>query len=428
MYEVEIVDVLFGIILAASVPLLTVHYLKGPRFSNQFRQLAILGGIVWLGYSFFSESLIYQMLGVQPADTYTHWASAVRDAQALARGHWPFDGVVLVGNKAYAAYLAFLHLMTGGSVHLAISINAWAAFWGGLVLVRNIGEIFPERPTRSIWFLLALFFPSTVFWCTGNLKEGFMFWAICQITTVLFRPLGLKSLTRMPWALAGIGVSAVLRPHVCVIWLCSVAGVALLHRRQKAIAMVIFVLVLPLAIGSLEKLVGRELESAGDAVAAADRTLRNLADPRQGSNIDFGEGGPVFFVSGFTSVFFRPFPWEVRNVRTLVSAAETWSLTLLIIIGWLRIGSRNRSWLVRLPPVQMAVLACLGFSFIFTYLPNEGLMVRQRVQVVPALLILAVFPYLHTGVVRAQARAVAALRSQKFGPARARAAQWNYRG
>jgi len=42
--------------------------------------------------------------------------------------------------------------------------------------------------------------------------------------------------------------------------------------------------------------------------------------------------------------------------------------------------------------VQTAIFAILLFSVLFTYMPNEGLIVRERVQVVPALLALALLP------------------------------------
>ncbi len=66
MCETKIVDVLVAFIVAATIPFLTSHYLKRPRFSNQFIQLAMLGGVLWVGYSFFAEGLVYEMLGVQP--------------------------------------------------------------------------------------------------------------------------------------------------------------------------------------------------------------------------------------------------------------------------------------------------------------------------------------------------------------------------
>ena len=47
---------------------------------------------------------------------------------------------------------------------------------------------------------------------------------------------------------------------------------------------------------------------------------------------------------------------------------------------------------LKLSEVQVAILASILFCIFFSYLPNEGLMVRQRVQAVPVLLTLVVLP------------------------------------
>jgi len=54
----------------------------------------------------------------------------------------------------------------------------------------------------------------------------------------------------------------------------------------------------------------------------------------------------------------------------------------------------ERRLALKTPAIQAAILVCIVFSIFFTYLPNEGLMVRQRVQMIPALLVLSLFPIL----------------------------------
>jgi hypothetical protein len=47
---------------------------------------------------------------------------------------------------------------------------------------------------------------------------------------------------------------------------------------------------------------------------------------------------------------------------------------------------------LKLTEVRVAIVAAILFCIFFSYLPNEGLIVRQRVQAVPALLALVVLP------------------------------------
>ena len=392
MTEANVSDILFAVPLILSVPFLVNHYLKGFPFTRQMRQMVWLGGIFWLMFAFLNEQYVYYFLGLAPMDAAKLWGQSAFAAQEIGRNHWPFKSDLPLGNEAYLVYLAYLQLLTGCSSTLPVVINGWSAFWGGLVLARSLGNILPHGTSRSLWLLFIIFFPSTVFWTTSNMKEAFMYWGGCQVFSLVF-PRRSSSTWLNPGAIAGILVMGILRPHVCAIWLGSCGSVAFSQRGQRIYAL-LFLAALPLVQAGLNRTVGGvELSSP---TAAIDRLARQQAAQLAGdagkSRIEYGEEGAIFFVSGFTSIFFRPFPWEIRSFRVLLSSLETWTLTLLMLFGWLRITSFERGLALRTPAIQAAMLACIVFSIFFTYLPNEGLMVRQRVQMIPALLVLTFFP------------------------------------
>jgi hypothetical protein len=421
MSESDLVDIVLSIPLMVSVPLLVNHYLKGSYFTTQFRQFVTFGGIIWLVFAFFNEVYVYALLGLSPMDAYVHWSQATRAAEELSRGHWPFQAEWPLGNEAYLAYLAYLQLLTGCSRTLPVVINGWAAFWGGLVLARSIGNILPHGKARPGWLLLIIFFPSTVFWATSNLKEAFMYWGGCQVFSLVF-PRRNAFTWLSPGAIAGVFVMAILRPHVCAVWLGSCASVTFFQRGQRVYAL-LFLAALPLVESGLYRTVGVELSAPTTAIdQLARRQSAQLAGEAGKSKIEYGEEGAIFFVSGFTSIFFRPFPWEIRSFRILISSLETWTVTLLMLFGWLRMNSFERGLAVRMPALQAAVLVCLVFSVFFTYLPNEGLMVRQRVQMIPALLVLSFFPLLLRDMLthgaRSRGRNGPRVFATKMGPAR----------
>jgi hypothetical protein len=60
----------------------------------------------------------------------------------------------------------------------------------------------------------------------------------------------------------------------------------------------------------------------------------------------------------------------------------------------------ERRELLRFPEIQAALIALAWGSFLLSYFPNTGLLLRQRVQMVPALLILAFAPILHHGWIK----------------------------
>jgi hypothetical protein len=385
-------NILFIALLMISVPFLVNHYLKGFPFTSHFRQMVVWGGIIWLVFAFFNEEYVYDLLGMAPMDAVLHWRDACTAAEELAKGHWPFRDAWPLGNEAYLAYLAYLRLLTGCSPTLPVAINGWAAFWGGLVLARSLGGMLAHSRMKAGWFLLIIFFPSTVFWATSNLKEAFMYWGGCQIFTIAFGPRRNSHPVFNPGVIAGIVVTAILRPHICAVWLGACGSVAFFQRGQRIYALLLL-LALPFVEGGLERTVGIELSSPTSAVEKlASQQKVQLEAGAGGSKIGYGSEGAIFFLSGFTSIFFRPFPWEIRSLRVLISSAETWAVTILLIYGWLRLTPFERKLALKTPAIQAAILVCMVFSVFFTYLPNEGLMVRQRVQMIPALLVLSFFP------------------------------------
>jgi len=386
-------DILLIFLLMLAVPLLVNYYLTGANFTGSFRRGVILGGILWVFYSVFGEGYLYQMMGLSPMDAYVHWSQACSAATELAKGNWPFSRTIPLANEAYGAYLAILIYITGLSYHVAVAINGFFAFWGGLVLAKSLSAMFVRTKVKSSLLLLVIFFPSSIFWTTSNLKEAFMYWSACQIFALTFsRAVGLQAIVT-PGAVAAVIVGGLFRPHVCLVWLGSCAGVMLFRRGQKIYAL-LMLMTLPVMMAGLQAVVGADVSTPVAAIEHWSQKGAVLASPEAASNIEFGEGGPVFFVSGFTSIFFRPFPWQIRSLRILIAALETWALTMVLAIGWWRMSPMERSVAIRLPPVQAAALVCILFSVFFTYMPNEGMMVRQRVQMVPALMILAFVPYL----------------------------------
>jgi hypothetical protein len=199
-------------------------------------------------------------------------------------------------------------------------------------------------------------------------------------------------------------------------WLGACGTVSFLQRGKRIYAL-LFLAALPLVQIGLHRTVGIELTSPTSAIdQLAKRQTAQLAGEAGQSRIEYGKEGATFFVSGFTSIFFRPFPWEIRSFRILISSLETWTVTILMLFGWLRMSSFERGLALRTPAIQAAILVCIVFSIFFTYLPNEGLMVRQRVQMIPALLVLSLFPILLRSFLVERSRHESQRGAKRFAP------------
>jgi len=403
VYEITPIDLFFAALLAMSVPAVVNWYLGTSGVSKLFRDVVILGGLVWICLAFFIEDYVYLMLGITRADAYIHWKAALEATRKLGDGQWPFRQAVPLGNEAYVAYLTLLRMFLGATNYLAIALNGFLAFLGGLTLARALTRVFPLGRGREKWLLILIFCPSTVFWTTSNMKEGLMYWSVCQMLAPLLEA---PIRGRAPFSvmsIMGVGVAGIFRPHIAMIWVFAAAFIGLMFRGNKAWAIVL-ILFMPAVFLALRIFVGSSLMSPDEALEAMERQYRGLATPGAGSYIDYGPEGPVFFVSGFLATFFRPLPWEIKSLRTLIACAETWGLSILLIAAWLQMTRHERRHLFRFPAIWVSIIICLLFSIMFSYLPVEGLIVRQRVQMIPGLLIAALTPLLLKEEIREQLR------------------------
>lgn len=384
-------DVAFIFLLAALVPLLVSHYLPRSLFSSNFRTMAIVGGIAWMVYALIWDVLGAELLGIAKADALAHWYFGMNLAKQISAGSW--DALLIhfrPGNNAYQCYVAVVHCFTGTTETFMSASNGWLGFWGGLAMARSLRETFPHSKFSSVWRLAIIFCPSVVFWTTMNVKEGLMYWAICMVFSSAPGVGRHGWLKGTPVFLAGMGVGCLLRPHIMIVWAGAVLAVGLFKKRQFWFAILSAVALL-LAVRAFTGLQGMET-SVEDAMEFAERQSRVLSATKGGSNIEYGAGGPVVFISGFVALFFRPLPWQIKNLRLLLSCTETWIITYLIVTGlWAGLRSRDKA-LLGFPQIQTGLIAAFGFCLFFTYTPNEGIIARQRVQALPALFALAVLP------------------------------------
>jgi hypothetical protein len=390
MLSFSLVDIIVIVLLTAAVPFLVNSYISDSQFRPSVRQWIIAGGIIWMIYVVFSE-WISAMIGAPWLDAYFHDYWAKKLLEAINIGDWnTFWDHLRVGNQTYQCYLALLY-STGATIHSATAINGWFGFWAGLILAYHFSGFCPFPKDKSFYVFWTIFCPSVVFWCTINLKEALMYWAVANVFVVSFvQKRKNYTLSRIILTGAAIAVGGVLRPHIVVGWIAAVASVTILHRGRRFLALLVLLCV-PLVFMSMKSMM--PVESSQQATAFAEQHFRSLQGVKgQGSEIIYEDEKPVFFVSGFIAAFLRPFPWEIRSVRLLAGSMEVWTMTLLILVAWYRLRRNERTFVFRLPMIRVAILGVLWMCVLLTYYPNEGLMLRQRVQMVPGLLALTVLP------------------------------------
>lgn len=383
-------DIIITALVYLMIPVLVNNYLKSFVVSKGVHIAIVIMGCMFI---FFSSVKVrgFALLDATPVDGLKHERIGKDLAWQMTNDNWSeVAKFVKIGNSTYQIYNGLIYFLTGATMRAVVVINALLAFWGGLALVRLLYHTFPIFEKNIGLLLFMIFPPSTVFWCSGNLKEGLMYWAICQVFANFKPGRGASPTWRIPMFLTGIAVGAAFRPHIISMWLAGVFFAIILEKKRWHYAL-LGLIIFPLMISAMENQAG--YDATWEDYSSHQEKIQNSYEHRDfGSNINYGERGPIFFVSGFISLFFRPFPWEVDNVRYLLSMVEAWGITLTIFFGWWRLGKQQAIEMLKVSEVRVVLVVSALFCLFFTNANNEGLLMRQKVQDFPALLTLLALP------------------------------------
>lgn len=334
------------------------------------------------------------------ADAGGYHRSGVELAAGFRAGDFDVNLDPLIGTNFVRLVVGIVYTLFGSSVLVGFLAFAWLGFWGLFLFYRAFVEGVPEGRVRS-YRSLVFFLPSLLYWPSTIGKEALMLFALGIAAFGAARIMTGRTWQGLLVASGGLWLATMVRPHVAgLMGLALVAGFLLRPSRRDLGA------VAPLAKG---------IALAGTVVLAvllldqADRFLRQNTSVKSGSVADLLEetaertsiGGSRFGPSVIDSplmapvaaanVLFRPHLLEVTSPQTLAAALETTFLLGLSIIRW-------RSWFASLRSVrrQPYVAFALGFVVLFivafSAIGNLGLLARERVQVLPLLLVPLAIP------------------------------------
>ena len=140
-----------------------------------------------------------------------------------------------------------------------------------------------------------------------------------------------------------------------------------------------------LTIAAIEQL------SPGFSDQVSEQGLTNVLDKAtdhaQGGSAIVRQSTPIPFVNGLIFILAEPNPIYWLNINYAIVGLEAWFITIMNIYLWK--NATNRVGLLITPRGTMCVVAIMSIGFYLGYMYNMGLMVRQRLQVMPALILLA---------------------------------------
>ena len=332
------------------------------------------------------------------ADANSYSATGTWLSDLWRHGQFTFDtGDRLVGTGFVRILTGAVYTLTGPSKAAGYLVFSWLGFWGLYFAYRAFRTAMPDGDHRR-YAVLVFLLPSLLFWPSAIGKEAWMTLCVGLIALGAAK-LFVRSRGGYPLLALGLTGGAMVRPHVVVF---AVAGVLIgyiVAPRKKpgpgsAMWKTVGVVVLSIAAFTvLRHAAGflgiTKLNSAqvGAALQSAGHRTTEGASAFTAHQVS----SPLSFPQGLVTVLFRPFPWEAHNAQALVSSLEGVLLMVLIATSWRRFARLPRLMAKR-PFVSLSVIYIVLFVYAFSVIGNFGILVRERVQVLPFVLMLAALP------------------------------------
>lgn len=318
--------------------------------------------------------------------------------QRIADGLVRLDFTVLVGQSGNWWSTPFVRtvaglviLLTGNSYHAACLVFALFAFGGVVLCGRAFGAVYGADAERhyASWLWI---WPSLWYWPSTIGKEALMLLAAGIAVYGYVTGDGARK-----WLLisAGVGLAACVRPHVAGVIAAAIAiaefarpGHVLRAQRLASLCLAGLIAVAMINVGLRQMDLGdADFEEVRDFYAYRSR-LTATGGSRI-AQVDGVAAAPV----GLVTILMRPFPWEASGMAAF-SAIEIALLWMVVFMrrreAWAVLRTWRASAFTRFGlPFTLAMALLYGLAF-----ANLGIIARQRVVILPYLLLLAASPAL----------------------------------
>ena len=331
-------------------------------------------------------------------------AAYSRIGGALARQFRNGDFVIDLGRRVQGT--GFIEIVTGAvyTVTGATDIGgffvfAWMGFWGLYLFHRAFVRACPDGDHWR-YALLVFLLPSLLFWPSSIGKEAWMCLGLGLVAYAGSRMLtgargGLPLL-----ALGCLGLGMV-RPHIAALVGFAVFLAFVVRRTPEGSSILApigkFAMILILgagmvyAVGQLQTFFGVDDFNTDAIQLQLDEVARQTGQGGSAFRTSSTDLSPSRFPEAFVGVMFRPFPWQANNAQALIAAAESGFILVIFVTSWRRILGSLRA-VVRTPYVVLCCTYTVLFVYGFSAFSNAGILVRQRVQVLPFVLVLVCMP------------------------------------
>jgi hypothetical protein len=291
-------------------------------------------------------------------------------------------------NRSMIRFNALIYPFTMGKYYVHAAVISFLSFTGIIAIIRVFARYHPSQVREA--FLVFMILPSTLFWCSGLLKDSLALFVLGGVILYLDKYMNDDSFNAK--SISGVVLLSLLLMVVkfqvffilLPVIISSLALRQLLHNPVKTMIISgasFFVLLLSIDHFFLNDVLITLLHEKQNAFF----TLAEESDAGSLINIPFLEPNISSLISvipsGLFTGIFRPFITDQRNILMLVSGIENTAIIVFIIYAIVRGDLRN----VRNSP--FAVL-CIYFSLsLFTLIgiitPVLGALVRYKALALP---------------------------------------------
>lgn len=394
-------DVWGAVLLAPLLILLTIPLARRATRDERDSGIArlILGGIVIkLLMTLVRYAVAFGLYGGS-ADAGVYHTFGKEAARHFRQGDFQTFGESLTSTGFIRIFTGIVYTLIGPSKLGGFLAFSWLGFWGLFLFYRAFRIAVPNGNHRR-YAILVFFLPSMLFWPSSIGKEA---WMSLALGVAAYGAARILTSRRWGFVIFGLGTwaAATVRPHVGLIAFVAISVAYLLRRPNasrrrllgplpKMAAAIVLVVIGALLASKVQEFFGVEnLESGGVDSALAITVHRTELGGSSFTAVK--PTTPLRFGWACVTVLFRPFPWEANNFQSLLASAEGMLVLGLSGLAAFRVAlALRRPW--KSPYVALSVVYILLFCYAFASIGNFGILTRQRVQVLPFLLVLLCLP------------------------------------
>lgn len=385
------------ILIAVSLPLLSRQASKeGDGRIFRILLIALIAKLIGALVAYYVAFDVYG--GVADAAVYHN--RGLHIAERFRQGN--FDtGLTSIEGTSFPSFLnGIIYTIIGPTKLGGFLVHSWLGFWGLFFFYRAFLSAVPNGNSRH-YALLLFFLPSLLMWSSLMGKEPWMVMTLGISSFGIARLLSGRALRGLLIAGLGLWLSAIVRPHLSAMVAIAAAAAYLLARprselRQlapiaKTVGLVAVLVVASILVARTDRFLKKSRVDTDKGLVSALEDNSRRADTGGSRFAPAIVRSPAGIPRAAITVLFRPFVFEVNNVQGMVAALEGLFLAGFCLLrfrwGWQALLSVRRQ-----PYVAFALVFTAVFILGFSSIPNFGLLVRERVQLLPFFLVLFSIP------------------------------------